>query len=322
MQLPSTEFVVRFQADLLALTGTSAPLAIAVSGGPDSLALLLLAAAALPGKVAAATVDHGLRSESAGEARLVAELCATLKVPHATLKVQVDAASASLQQAARQARYEALGTWMRKSGSGWLATAHHAEDQAETLMMRLLRGSGVAGLSAVRSKLPLPAPMSSAKLVRPLLGWRRAELRAIVDAAGIEPVDDPSNGDGRFDRVRVRKLLAESKWLDPVPLSRSAGALAEADQALEWTTRRLWNERVSPRGGRLLFDPNEIPPELRRRLLSRILQGLNPAGAPRGEEIGRLLDTLERGGIATLAGVKCSGGIVWRFEPAPARRPV
>ena len=322
MQLPSPDLVARFQADLAALTGAPTGLGIAVSGGPDSLALLLLAAAALPGKVAAATVDHGLRPESADEARLVAELCDELEVPHATLKVQVDPASASLQQAARQARYEALGAWLRKSGTACLATAHHAEDQAETLIMRLLRGSGVAGLSAVRAKLPLPAPMSSAKLVRPLLGWRRAELRAIVDAAGIDPVDDPSNGDGRFDRVRVRKLLAASEWLDPVPLARSAAALAEADQALEWSTRRLWNERVQPRGGRLLFDSNELPPELRRRLLIRILKHLNPHGTPRGDEIGRLLETLERGAAATLAGVKCSGGIVWRFEPAPPRRLV
>jgi tRNA(Ile)-lysidine synthase len=143
---------------------------VAVSGGPDSLALLLLAHAAMPGLVEAATVDHGLRSESADEAAFVAEICGKLGVPHATLKVTVGAGN--LQAEARAARYAALAGWMAERGLAALATAHHADDQAETLILRLNRGSGVAGLAGVRARGLVPG--TRLPLLRPLLGWRRA----------------------------------------------------------------------------------------------------------------------------------------------------
>lgn len=297
----------RFRADLEALTGAPpARLGLAVSGGPDSLALLLLAQAAYPGRIAAATVDHGLRPESAGEAAFVARVCAGLDVPHAILAAGMTA-TANLQAAARERRYALLGQWAEAAGASPVATAHHADDQAETLVMRLLRGSGLAGLSAIRAARP--------GVVRPLLGWRRAELAAIVRAAGLAPVADPSNQDRRFDRVRVRAGLAEADWLDPVPLARSAAALAEAEAALDWAAERLWAERVD--GDTL--DPAGLPAELRRRLVLRLLAAKG-GPAPRGHAVGRLLATLEEGGTATLAGVKCEGGKVWRFTAAPLRR--
>ncbi|HZU63565.1 MAG TPA: tRNA lysidine(34) synthetase TilS, partial [Novosphingobium sp.] len=144
-------------------------LGLAVSGGPDSLALLLLAHAAWPGRVAAATVDHGLRPESAGEAAEVARICAGLGVAHATLPVSIG--PGNIQTEARTARYAALAQWMAAEGLAALATAHHADDQAETLLLRLNRASGVAGLAGVRARALVPG--SRLLLLRPLLGWRR-----------------------------------------------------------------------------------------------------------------------------------------------------
>jgi tRNA(Ile)-lysidine synthase len=299
----------RFRADLEALTGGEpGMLGVAVSGGPDSLALLLLAQAAFPGQVRAATVDHRLRAESAAEAAFVAGICAGLGVPHATL-VADRPVSGNVQAGARALRYRLLGDWATAEGVRWLLTAHHADDQAETLLMRLGRGAGVAGLSGVRAV--------NGAVLRPLLGWRRAELAGIVAGAGLDPVADPSNADESYDRVRLRRRLAESPWLDPAALARSAAALADADAALDWSAQRLIGERVRRDGGSATFDPAGIPAELRRRI---VLHLLGAAAPPRGEAVQRLIATLEDGGTATLAGMKCVGGPVWHFTPAPRRR--
>ena len=166
-----------------------------------------MAAAALPERVEAATVDHGLRPESADEARDVAEICSALGVPHEILTVTVE--PGNLQSAARSARYAALAGWMERRNLTALATAHHADDQAETLLMRLNRASGVAGLAGVRARGLVPG--TELPLLRPLLGWRRTELGAIVAAAGVVPAQDPSNSNDRFDRVRLRKELAAAE---------------------------------------------------------------------------------------------------------------
>ena len=303
--------VARFRADLEALTGGPPErLGLAVSGGPDSLALLLLAGAAYPGRVQAATVDHGLRLEGAAEAACVASLCAAMDVPHATLRAGMTAAS-NIQAAARECRYALLTSWLGEIGAAFLATAHHLDDQAETLVMRLARGAGLAGLSGIRAFNP--------PLVRPLLGWRREELAALVREAGIEPAEDPSNKDERFDRVRVRVHLAEAGWLPPGPLARSAAALAEAEEAMQWMAARLWEERIARRGDGFAFDPAGLPAELRRRLVLSILAAIG-GGTPRGDEATRLLAALAAGATVTLAGVKCAGGPLWRFTPAPPRR--
>src|SRR3954466_8445661 len=123
----------RFAGDLAPCGGGTGLLGVAVAGGPDSLALLLLAEAAFPGRVRAATVDHRLRPESAGEAAFVARICADRGVPHDILEASVARAGEGLQAAAREARYAALAAWMRERGLAWLLTAHHADDQAETL---------------------------------------------------------------------------------------------------------------------------------------------------------------------------------------------
>ena len=309
---PLAERIERFRTDLEALAGdTTGRLGVAVSGGPDSLALLLLAVAAFPDRVEAATVDHCLRPESADEAAFVASLCDKLRVPHALLR-PASAISGNLQSSARRARYALLEQWRQDRSLDWVLTAHHADDQAETLLMRLNRGAGVAGLGGVRG--------TYAKVLRPVLGWRRAELAEIVAATGIEAVADPSNADEKFDRARIRRQLGEAGWIDPAALVRSALALAEADQALDWTADKLADERITGSGPKLGLDPSGLPPELRRRLVLRILRRIAPEAAPRGDELSRLLATLEQGGTATLAGVKAVGGVTWRFEPAPPRK--
>lgn len=243
---PDPELTQRFAADLRALwpqfaQGAPGLLALAVSGGPDSTALLLLAASAFPGQVEAATVDHGLRPEAADEATDVARLCERIGIPHEVLKV--DVAAGNIQAEARRARYAALAGWIERRGLSALVTAHHADDQAETLLLRLNRASGVAGLAGTRARGSVPG--TQIPLLRPLLGWRRAELTAIVAAAGVEAAQDPSNLDDRFDRARLRKALAGADWLDVGAIAESASHLADADAALDWAARREWAECVS-----------------------------------------------------------------------------
>ena len=239
------ELVERFRADLAPLWPSiddeAFRLGIALSGGGDSLALLLLAHSALPGRVEAATVDHGLRPESAAEAQTAADYCHELGVPHVTLQVNVE--PGNMQDRARAARYEALGQWCDERELDALATAHQADDQAETFLMRLNRGSGIEGLSAVRALGTIPG--KSIALVRSLLGWRREELAKIVARAGWTPVVDPSNENQAFDRIRMRRHLADNDWLDVAAIGQSVRHLAEAAETLRWAIDREQAERVT-----------------------------------------------------------------------------
>lgn len=323
MQLkPEPGIVARFAADLDRLVPADTGIGVAVSGGPDSLALLLLACAARPGKIEAATVDHALRPESAAEAKRVADLCEQLGVPHSTLTAQWhEPPETAVQERARAERYRLLGGWLAERGLGALATAHHLDDQAETLLMRLIRGAGVRGLAAIRPIAPVPGGRD--KLVRPLLGWSRQELGRVCQAAGVAPVTDPSNDDEQFERVRVRKALAEADWLDPQGLARSAAYLAAADVALDWAAAREWDRSVDSTEQGIAYRPGAAPREIRRRIAARAVAMLATEGKGaglRGREVERILGILRSGGAATLRGVRCSGGDVWTFAPAPPRR--
>ncbi len=273
-------------------------LGLAVSGGPDSLALLLLAHAAIKGRIEAATVDHGLRAESAAEAAMVASVCAGRGIPHQTLAVTVQAGN--VQDAARTARYAALAGWAAQRGLGAVATAHHADDQAETLVMRLNRASGLDGLAGVRARGNVPGS-PSLSLLRPVLGWRRSELGEVVVAAGLVPVQDPSNRDSRFDRVRVRASLAECDWLDVAALAQSASHLADAADVLDWATEREWAGTVTIGPDAIRYRP-QAPRAIGLRVLARAIALLG-TGA-RGGDIARLHD--RAGGSL--------GGVVARFE--------
>jgi tRNA(Ile)-lysidine synthase len=323
--VPKPALVERFRADLDALIAPEARVGLAVSGGPDSMALLLLAAASRPGLVEAATVDHLLRPESAAEAEMVARVCERLEVPHATLAAEwAGTPTSAIQERAREERYRLLGGWLAERSLDALATAHHADDQAETLVMRLNRGAGVRGLAAIRPSGKVPG--TRLPLLRPLLGWRRVELESICSQAGVEPANDPSNRDTRYERVRVRRDISAVGWLDPEAVARSAGHLARADEALDWATEQEWDRGVTEADRHIVYRPGGAPSEIVRRVVERAITTLarEGSGQPlRGRELDTLLEKLDSGGAATLRGVQCSGGAEWKFIPAHQRtRPV
>ena len=318
---PNDEALKRFSRSLGRLVKPDQTVGLAVSGGPDSLALLLLAAAARPGKVEAATVDHGLREGSRDEAEMVASVCAKLGVSHEILTVEWDEKpETAIQERCRAKRYAALSEWAKRKSLAVLATAHHAEDQAETLLMRLARGSGLRGLAGIR---PIrKVPKTDRSLARPLLRWTRQELAELVQAAGIEPAQDPSNEDPKFERVRVRETLAAADWLDPKSVAKSANYLTQANAALRWAAKQEWDKRVTEKDSVITLDPRGLPQELSRRLVGLILAKIGTEGKGaelRGRELDRLLTILARGQKATLRGVLCGGGEQWRFAKAPKR---
>jgi len=285
------------------------------------MALLLLASAARSTKVEAATVDHGLRPEAREEAAMVSRLCGQLGVPHSTLTANWEAKPATaVQEQAREARYALLAGWARERELDALATAHHLDDQAETVLMRLNRGAGVRGLAGIRPAATVPG--STLPLLRPLLSWRRPELEALCAVAGVIPVVDPTNEDEQFERVRVRRGLSGAQWLAPEGIARSGSNLADAETGLEWAADLEWERQVSVKNGEITYRP-AAPREIRRRVVARAVAALASEGqgnALRGREVDSLLETLFAGGTITLRGVSCSGGDEWRFRPAPARR--
>lgn len=328
------QLAARFAADLAALwpeEEREGPLGLAVSGGPDSLALLLLAHAALPGRIAVCSVDHGLRPEAAGEVALVERVAAARGIPFTPLAVKL--APGNLQAQARAARYAALAEWAAAQGLGAVATAHHADDQAETLLMRLNRGSGLAGLAGVRPRALLEG--SEIPLLRPLLGWRKAELAQVVAEAGISPADDPSNTDPAFDRARLRARLGEADWLDPVQIAASAAHLAESWQALEWYAELDWHEMVmredTPEGLPGYTYCANVPRVIAIETILRIIRALG--GHATRSEAARAWERLWAGENASLGGVLAVPGVervekvgvmmrVWRFRPEPTRGSV
>lgn len=336
----------RFASDFAAALGrpvtSGEPVALAVSGGPDSMAMLTLAAGAFPGQVIAATVDHQLRRESAGEAAMVAEHCATLGVAHAILVPPSPIATTNIQAGARAARYALLENWAIQRGAAMLATAHHADDQAETFLMRAARGSGVAGLAGIRARQRVmapspPEPAAGARpldIIRPLLGWRVAELRELVERFGVPFVDDPSNADDHYDRTRFRALLNRTDLLDAAHLAQSAANLAEADAALRAVERWLWQARkIAPVGPgnpdeEVWLDLSDLPRELKRRLARtaigevRLVNGITRPEFSPASNIEALLDAIEGGTAVTHAGVMVTPqpGKIWRFQQAPPRR--
>lgn len=320
--VPEPALVERFRADLDRLTDPGARVGLAVSGGPDSLALLLLAAAAAPDRFEAATVDHQLRSESRREAEAVAATSAQLGVPHRILTIEwPETPDTALQERARAERYRLLGNWAKERGLEAIATGHHLDDQAETVVMRLTRGAGVRGLAGMRRVSTVPG--SDIALVRPLLGWRREELQRVCAEAGIRPAEDPSNKDHRFERIRIREALADADWLDPEALARSASHLGDAEAALDWAAREEWARRVEIDGAEIVYRPADAPAEIRRRLIAIAVTRLATEGASnvlRGGELDRLTAALESGGTATIRGVLCRAiGNAWRFTVAPRR---
>ena len=245
-------------------------LLIAVSGGPDSTALLLMAAewARRRGRtrIEAATVDHGLRAESADEATAVAELCARLKVGHRILRWKGAKPATRLQERAREARYRLLVDHAKAIGADALLTAHHADDQAETVLFRLLRGSGVAGLRG----MDFLTARDGMTIARPLIALRKRDLVAFANARGAPFIDDPSNADPRFARTRLRALLSRlgEEGLDAEALDRLARRAGETEEALAHFTAEV-EARLGSEGAldaRALF---AAPIAIAHRILAR-----------------------------------------------------
>ncbi len=272
-------------------------LVLAVSGGPDSTALMLLAARwrdALKTKptLIAVTVNHGLRKEAKHEAAAVARLARKLKIAHRTLRWTGRKPSAGLQNAARIARYGLLGAAARKAGAAHILTAHTLDDQAETVLIRMSRGSGLTGLGAMTrlAKLPVDGEHSVA-LVRPLLDISKARLIVTLRAAKVAYLEDSSNRDPKFTRVRLRGLMSAlaDEGLDAGRLAQLARRLRRAENAIETAVDRAAALVVDmPRPHTVALEARrfaELPAEIALRLLGRLVA---QAGDEGPVELGKL----------------------------------
>lgn len=268
------------------------------------MALLHLAVAAgVP--VSVATVDHGLRPEAAAEAEGVARVCASLGLPHVTLRWHWDGAG-NLQDRARRGRLSLLSAWAKAQGLSAVALGHTQDDVAETFLMRLARGAGVDGLSAMAAR----REVEGVTFIRPLLDIPRSDLRDWLQARGAAWVEDPSNGNERFARVRARKALgglAQAGLAVPV-LAAIAAQMAEVRDALDAQAADAAADCAETDRGDVLFDAARfaaLAAETRRRLLLAAVVWISSAEyGPRGPDLIRLRDAVAAGRAATLAGVR------------------
>lgn len=330
-------------------------LVLAISGGPDSVALMWLAArwrrALIHGpRLVAVTVDHGLRAESAREAKEVKRLARSLDLPHHILRWTGAKPKTGLPAAARSARYRLLAKAAQDHGATHILTAHTRDDQAETLLMRMLRGSGIAGLAAMARQ----TPRDGVVLARPFLNVSKGQLIATLAKAKVEFADDPTNRDSHFTRPRLRALMPAlaAEGGDARNLARLASRLARANAAVEVLTDgaerylALRDIEAASAGTRAdvanskisnfkMFDFEAfaaIPEEIRVRLLQRAIDRFGHEGPAELGKVEALLAALQQAGAKkppargpklkqTLAGALISlvdGRI--RVEPAPPRR--
>ena len=328
---------------------------LAVSGGPDSMALMWLAARwrrtlARGPRLFAVTVDHGLRAESAAEARDVKRLARSLELPHRTMRWTGAKPKTGLPAAARAARYHLLARAARAHGATHIFTAHTRDDQAETLLMRLMRGSGIAGLAAMARQ----SERNGLLLARPLLHVAKSQLVATLKKARVGFADDPTNRDPNFTRPRIRAVMPAlaAEGGDARNLARLASRLARANAAVEVLVDgaerylALRDREIGHSGiGAKAFDAQTfdfrifdfqafagMPEEIRLRLLLRAIDRFGHEGPAELGKVEALLSALD-GLVAqsaaaprprlkrTLAGalVSLSDGRI-RVEPAPPRR--
>jgi len=281
-----------------ALTGFPA-LVVAVSGGPDSTALLWLAARWCrtmkhPPKLIAVTVDHGLRPESAREALAVRRLARSLKVEHRTLRWTGRKPATGIQEAAREARYRLLAGAARKAGARHIVTAHTLDDQAETVLFRMARGSGVSGLAGMGPTAGVPVDAGRGLLlVRPLLTVPKARLIATLAAARVAYAVDPSNADPRFARPRFRALLPvlAREGLTAERLDRLARRVGRVEEVLRKTVDAaqavLCPGAWPPKGPVSVHSEAflDLPAEIGLRLLQRVIAHIGNEGVA---ELGQL----------------------------------
>jgi tRNA(Ile)-lysidine synthase len=317
-------------------------LLLAVSGGSDSTALLVLAARWASGlkkrlkhspKLAAVTIDHGLRPESKREALAVKRLARRLGIPHRTLNWRGKKPKTGLQEAARYARYRLLAEEAARAGYEHVLTAHTIDDQAETVLFRLARGSGLTGLSGMAHAAPIPVGGEAAIfLVRPLLRISKARLVATLRAAGIAHSEDPTNRDPRFTRTRLRALLPDlaREGLDANSLARLALRMRRAEATIEFAVAAArgalapgtWRPR-----GPIVFAIARfagLPAEVALRLLGRAVTHCGNEGPVELGKLELLYDALRSARAPlrrTLAGAVIALGTErLTVERAPTRR--
>ncbi|HVX92321.1 MAG TPA: tRNA lysidine(34) synthetase TilS [Xanthobacteraceae bacterium] len=331
------------EADALLADLAGAPaLVLAVSGGPDSTAMLVLVAQwrrrlERGPDLLAVTVDHGLRPESKREAAAVKRFAAEIGIPHRTLRWSGKKPTTGLQEKARAARYDLLASAARRTGARHVLTAHTRDDQAETVLLRLARGSGLTGLGGMARLVAL----GEISLVRPFLDIPKARLVATLRAAGVTFAQDPSNHDPRFTRARLRRVMPilAGEGLDAGRLSLLARRLRRADAAIDAAVEDAARRVTSvpwPHTGPVEFDAGAfavLPTEVALRMLGRAIARVGDEGPVELGKLETLFDGLRAalgsgsaaGGAArfrrTLAGaVVTLGGERMTVERAPPRR--
>jgi tRNA(Ile)-lysidine synthase len=293
---------------------TAAPaLILAVSGGPDSIALMWLAARwrshlARGPRLIAVTIDHGLRSAAAGEARDVKRLARSLDLPHRTMRWTGAKPKTGLPAAARMVRYRLLAQAAKAHGATHILTAHTRDDQAETLLMRLLRG--IAGLAA----MPRESERDGVRLARPFLHVAKAQLIATLKKAKVDFADDPTNRDPNYTRPRLRALMPAlaAEGGDARNLARLAARLARANAAVEILADGA--ERYLALMAREAPDPGfdagafaAMPEEIRLRLLLRAIDRVGHEGPAELGKVEALLSALDRAVAEKTSGPKPKG---------------
>lgn len=313
----SSEEFGRFFRDPSRASILDGNVALGVSGGADSTALLFLIQSLVKNNdaVTVLTVDHGLRPQSASEAKSVGDLAGRFGLRHVTLQWLGEKPASDIQAAARDARYDLMTNWCLRNKTPCLMVAHTLDDQAETFLLRLARGSGVDGLSAM-------APVTRVndiQLIRPLLAFRKLRLEETLAKAGIGWIEDPSNESDRYARVRMRAImpLLEKEGLTAERLSATADRMASAKGALVEATALLENKavRVNEAGCVVLSTAAmaQAPAEIGLRLLAEICQSVGGNRyRPRFERLQRAYETIVSGAIGK--GTTLSG---CRIVPAP-----
>lgn len=323
----------------LARAVRGAPSIVAFSGGPDSTALLLAVRSGSPRfgwKPVAVHVDHRLDGGSARRARAAARIASRVDVPFEVHEARALPPGSSLEEWARAERYRLLAAAARRLGAAAILAAHHRRDQAETVLLRILHGSGAAGLGAMR---PVSRRLGT-PLVRPLLGLEPGALRRRAARCGIEPVDDPTNRAPGPRRNFVRRVLLPALAAEAPDVVERLVRLARAARGAEPTVRRLVDEALAPR-------PGEGTCEVEIEALARLPAALWPAALARlhrlagaaypptrnaRRELARQLERRRPRGRSV--GCDCGGG--WRWEqrrdrlrvlrraprPAPVSPPV
>lgn len=301
MTLPPADPAFRVHAALDRLAGDMPAIGVAVSGGGDSMALMHMMAEWGRGRrIMTATVDHGLRPESAAEARQVGRAARALGLPHATLIWQRGTETGNLMANARDARLRLLAGWAQRNDLSCVALGHTSDDQAETLMMRLARGSGIDGLASMAEW----RDRFGVRWLRPMLGVGRQALRDWLRARDVAWIDDPSNENDDFDRIRIRKAI-DAMGLDIPALARAANHIGEARDALSHYAAHAAREAVARDGSLTLprRDYLDAPPEIRRRLIVAACRWITGGDyPPRRNTVLHALNAIATGHRVTLDG--------------------